>query len=58
MMIDIAVSYSRTPLINAQCLSMPINADQFRSELIDIGINARILINIDRHWALIEGALL
>ena len=32
---------------------MPLNA-----ELIDIGINARILIGIDRHWALIDGVLL
>ena len=46
----------------SQCRSLPINADQFRSipligidrhwsELIDIGINARILICIDRHWS-------
>ncbi len=28
------------------------------SELIDIGFNARILIGIDRHWALIEGVLI
>ena len=27
------------------------------SALIDLGINARILIGIDRHWALIEGVL-
>ena len=39
---------------------MPINADQFRSiplnwsELIDIGINARILIGIDQHWSAME----
>ncbi len=39
---------------------LPINVDQCRSkswhwsELIDIGINGRILIDIDRHWALIE----
>ncbi len=56
------LSLSRTPPINAQCRSMPINADQNhgidpKSELIDIGINARILIGIDRHWALIEGVL-
>ncbi len=31
---------------------MPINA-----EWIDIRINARILIGIDRHWTLIEGVL-
>ncbi len=47
-----------------QCQSMPINADQNHgidpkclgidrhwSELIDIGINARILIGIDQHWS-------
>ncbi len=26
-------------------------------ELIDIGINARVLIGIDKNWALIEGVL-
>ncbi len=35
---------------------MSLNADH-SSELIDIGINARILIGIDRYWALIEGVL-
>ncbi len=44
-----------------QC-PMPINADQNhgidpKCLSIDIGINARILIGIDRHWALIEGVL-
>ncbi len=39
-----------------QCRSMPINCeligiDRHWSELIDIGINARILIGIDRHWS-------
>ncbi len=45
----------------SQCLSMPIkimalirNASQCRS----LPINARILIGIDRHWALIEGVLI
>ncbi len=41
--------------IDPKCLSIPIIADQ--SELIDIGINARILSGIDRHWALIGGVL-
>ncbi len=35
----------------SQCRSLPINPDQ----LIDIGVNARILIN--QHWALIEWVL-
>ncbi len=48
----------------SQCRSLPINADQFPSidrhlsELIYIGINARILIGIDWHWALIGGVLI
>ena len=46
----------------SQCLSIPPNAelidiDQHWSALIDIGINARILIGIDRHWALIGTVL-
>ncbi len=45
-------------MLNAdQYRSMLINADQNHDidlKLIDIGINARILIGIDRHWALIE----
>ncbi len=61
------------PLNAYHCRSMQINSDQFRSidqswsaltntnqhwsELIDIGINARIFICIDWHWALIEGVL-
>ncbi len=62
----------KTPSINAnQCRSKSwqwsktlLNANQCWSiyrnwlEMIDIGINARILIGIDRHWALIEGVLL
>ncbi len=56
--------------IDPTFLSMPINANQFRSiplttretvspaqTLIGIGINATILINIDQHWALIKGVL-
>ncbi len=36
------------------------NADQNHGidpKLIDIGINARILIGINRHWTLVEGVL-
>ena len=43
----------RTPSINAQCQSMPINSDQNPG----IDPNAMILFGIDRHWALIEGVL-
>ncbi len=35
----------------SQCWSLPIGIDRHWSELIDIGINARILIGIDRHWS-------
>ena len=38
---------------------MPLNADMYAidQELIDIGINARILVGIDLHWTLIKGVL-
>ncbi len=37
----------------SQCRSVPINSDWE-----EFWINARILIDMDRHWALIEGVLL
>ncbi len=44
--------WSETSLNADHCQSIPINSsDRHWSELIDIGINARILICIDRHWS-------
>ncbi len=72
--IHAVVTYHRTPLINAQCRSMPIkivalipmsiNSDQCRSFPINdwhweaLRINAMILIGIYWQWALIEGVLI
>ncbi len=32
--------------------------DQNWSEFIGIGVNARLLIGIDQHWALIKGVMM
>ena len=46
------INADQNPAIDPKCLSMPIIANQ--SELIDIRINARIFIDIDRHWSAIS----